>query len=326
MSPNLHILKEDLSGQQHEGQYTEAWEELMDIEYLREFIKLAEERNFSRAARSLFISQSTLSKHIAALEEELGVDVVNHALHGFELTEMGTYVLDEFKRIVSIYDAVRLRAREVAEGVSGSIALGIPYYATRKLAGPIVKEFSKTYPNANVRIVSAQPDQLQLLLRRGELDATINMYIDGMSIPDAGDTDLVPLSRERQVLLCSPESDFAGQKSIKAADLSGHGLLSYQAGEHTAAYVAALKANLEKLGADVTWTDTVENVDLLTDAVLESGCGILVPKHTAVFHGELCTVDVSDAAPNQMLLFTSRQNGNPTISLFKGVAERFRHH
>ena len=297
----------------------------MDIEYLREFIKLAEERNFSRAARSLFISQSTLSKHIAALEEELGVDVVNHALHGFELTEMGTYVLDESKRIVSIYDAVRLRAREVAEGASGSFALGIPYYATRKLAGPIIKEFSKTYPNVNVRIVSAQPDQLQLLLKRGEVDATINMFIDGMSVPNAGDIDSVPLSKERQVLLCSPESDLAGQQSIKAADLSGQGLLSYQAGEHTAAYVEALKANLKKLGADVTWTDTVENVDLLTDVVLESGCGILVPKHTAGFHGELCAVDVADVAPNQMLLFTSRQNANPTIPLFKGVAERFRH-
>lgn len=297
----------------------------MDIEYLREYIKLAEERNFSRAARSLFISQSTLSKHIASLEEELGVEVVNHALHGFELTEMGTYVLDESKRIVGIYDAVRLRAREVAEGASGSIVLGIPYYATRKLAGPIIKEFSKTYLNVNVRIVSAQPDQLQLLLKRGEVDATINMYIDGMSVPDADDVDFVPLYKERQVLLCSPECDLAVQKSIKATDLSGQSLLSYQAGEHTAAYVAALKENLNRLGADVIWTDTVENVDLLTDVVLESGCSILVPKHTAGFHGELCAVDVSDVAPNQMLLFTSRQNYNPTIPLFKGVAGRFRH-
>lgn len=61
----------------------------MKTEYLYEFSVLAQTLSFSRAAQALFLSQSTLSKHIQRMEEELGAQLLVHSTHAVSLTEAG---------------------------------------------------------------------------------------------------------------------------------------------------------------------------------------------------------------------------------------------
>ena len=66
----------------------------MKIEHLREFLILEKTRNFSEAAKILHISQSSLSKHIAALEDEVDVDLFKRLGNTLQLTEAGSVFLD----------------------------------------------------------------------------------------------------------------------------------------------------------------------------------------------------------------------------------------
>jgi DNA-binding transcriptional LysR family regulator len=66
----------------------------MDIRYLFEFVNVAEKLNFSDAADDLFMSQATLSKHIAAMEEELGCKLFDRSTHQVALTESGKIAAD----------------------------------------------------------------------------------------------------------------------------------------------------------------------------------------------------------------------------------------
>ncbi|MCF0230504.1 MAG: LysR family transcriptional regulator, partial [Parasporobacterium sp.] len=69
----------------------------MKSEHIKEFIVLAEELNYTKAAKKLYISHSSLSKHIAEAERELGVQLFVRTTHAVELTEAGRSVYRSFK-------------------------------------------------------------------------------------------------------------------------------------------------------------------------------------------------------------------------------------
>lgn len=89
----------------------------MDLDKIREFHALAQTLNFTQAAHSLNISVSTLSKHIQALENELGVTVVVRNLNGGPgaLTEAGKVFLAETGPWLEEYDAIVARCRELRQ-------------------------------------------------------------------------------------------------------------------------------------------------------------------------------------------------------------------
>lgn len=76
----------------------------MDISYLSDFLSIAEELNFSRAAKSRNISQPALSNHIIALETELGVRLFERTKRHVSLTHEGKLLLSDAQRIMEIFD------------------------------------------------------------------------------------------------------------------------------------------------------------------------------------------------------------------------------
>ena len=78
----------------------------MRIEYMREFVAIHDEGNFSRAARSLFMTQPALSRHMQELERELGVRLIDRDRHSVSLTEAGA------ARVAAFREAHRRHAEE----------------------------------------------------------------------------------------------------------------------------------------------------------------------------------------------------------------------
>lgn len=72
----------------------------MELRQLRYFVAVADTLNFSRAAESMFVSQSALSKQVSDLEQELGALLLRRSRHNVELTEAGKLLLDEAKAIL----------------------------------------------------------------------------------------------------------------------------------------------------------------------------------------------------------------------------------
>lgn len=92
----------------------------MHIEYLEEFIVLANCLNFSQAAQQLDTTQSTLSKHIMQMEKEFGTPLLDRDKHSAELTEAGRYLLEESVKIVDSYARIKrvLKTFKPAETLS----------------------------------------------------------------------------------------------------------------------------------------------------------------------------------------------------------------
>ncbi|AHF11321.1 helix-turn-helix domain-containing protein [Dehalobacter restrictus] len=83
----------------------------MKISYMHEFIALAENLNYSHTAEELFISQPALSRHITAIETDIGIQLLKRTKHSVELTPMGMIVVSEFKKLLNNMKIYLLRLR-----------------------------------------------------------------------------------------------------------------------------------------------------------------------------------------------------------------------
>ncbi|HEY3426398.1 MAG TPA: LysR substrate-binding domain-containing protein [Negativicutes bacterium] len=96
----------------------------MDIRQLRYFISVAENLNFTEAARSHYVAQSAVSRQIADLEKRLGVDLFTRDKHSVSLTAAGRLLLQEAYIIVSRSDEAIEIVKQAAEGITGILKIG----------------------------------------------------------------------------------------------------------------------------------------------------------------------------------------------------------
>ncbi|MBP2652676.1 MAG: transcriptional regulator AlsR family [Firmicutes bacterium] len=96
----------------------------MDIRQLRYFISVAENLNFTEAARSQYVAQSAVSRQIADLEKKLGVNLFTRDKHSVSLTAAGRLLLQEAYTIVGRSDAAVEMVKQAAVGTAGILKIG----------------------------------------------------------------------------------------------------------------------------------------------------------------------------------------------------------
>lgn len=142
----------------------------MTIEILREFVILAEVLNFQLAADMLFISQSTLSRHVAMIEKELNSSLLNRLGAKTELTSAGRVFLDYAKRILQLHEDCLDEIAELQRKVNGMIVIGTMYNMNPYYISKIIGEFILHYPNIQMSIRECDTDTITRLLNKGEVD------------------------------------------------------------------------------------------------------------------------------------------------------------
>jgi DNA-binding transcriptional LysR family regulator len=96
----------------------------MELRHLRYFAAVAEALNFTRAAAHLHVAQPALSRQVADLEEELGVDLLRRTSHGVLLTAEGKLFLEEARAILKRADESVAKVRALARGELGELQVG----------------------------------------------------------------------------------------------------------------------------------------------------------------------------------------------------------
>lgn len=142
----------------------------MEIEYIKEFVTLAETGNYMEAADILFISQSTLSRHIQSVEEELGAMLFERTTRKVVISDFGKVFLPYAREIVNLqYDytaAIYNRLNDISETITvGSIPVMAQYHITDVLAN-----FQRENKNFKLNIIEADSSELTEMLRNGKCD------------------------------------------------------------------------------------------------------------------------------------------------------------
>lgn len=142
----------------------------MNIDYICEFPVLAETCNFMDAAEQLFISQSSLSRHLKSLEEELGVPLFDRSTRHVKLNRFGQLFLPYAKQIAAIrYEYVTAIGNAV-NAEHGNIRIGsIPMMSQYGITDVIMR-FRQENPRFALDVIEADSNQLTKMLRSNQCD------------------------------------------------------------------------------------------------------------------------------------------------------------
>ncbi|MCB9794649.1 MAG: LysR family transcriptional regulator [Alphaproteobacteria bacterium] len=146
----------------------------MNLRQIEYFVRVAEERHFGRAARRLHITQPPLSQQIKALEEEMGVRLLERTTRSVELTPAGERFLQRARGLFAELEAATQEAQRVQEGLVGSLRLSFVGSATYALLPRVVRALRLGLPEVHLSIASERLTAAQVeALVAGELDLSI---------------------------------------------------------------------------------------------------------------------------------------------------------
>ncbi len=145
----------------------------MELRQLRAFIKVAETLNFSEAAKSLFMTQSTLSQCVKQLEDELKVQLFYRNSHEVLLTEAGAELLPFARNTVQQSENCANRMNDLNGLRCGSLNIGVTHSFSR-INEEALSEFIKVYPNIRLNVVYKTMGELIDLLVQRELDFVLS--------------------------------------------------------------------------------------------------------------------------------------------------------
>ncbi len=145
----------------------------MELRQLKYFVKVAEMKNFSEAARLLNVTQSTLSQQIKQLEGELGVELFTRNSHHVDLTDIGKEFYPSALRTISEANTCIERIRDVQNLNVGELNIGVTYTFSLLLSEAVL-QFRKLYPNIKLNIYCQSVEELMLMLDKEQIDVALS--------------------------------------------------------------------------------------------------------------------------------------------------------
>lgn len=142
----------------------------MDFRQLQYLTAVAEHRNVTKAAESLYISQSALSHYIRKTEEELGVQLFDRSTSPISLTYAGQCYIQSAQRILRENDRLMKELREITENMTGVLRIGISRDRAAYTLPRLLRDFRVKYPGIHVDIFTASAHQLRDALKTGRID------------------------------------------------------------------------------------------------------------------------------------------------------------
>lgn len=145
----------------------------MDLRRLRHFSELAETLSFRDAARCVHLTQPALTRSIASLEHELGVQLFDRDKRHVALTAAGARLLGPAREVLDDAEALRRAAGELATDPHPELRVGLYGPGLTELTGPILAAFRARHPDVSVRVEHAPCHDDADALRTGVLDVAL---------------------------------------------------------------------------------------------------------------------------------------------------------
>lgn len=148
------------------------YEDVMEIRVLRYFLTIAQEKNISKAAKILHISQPTLSRQIKDLENELDITLFNRGYKEIKLTEDGNYLVSQAKQILNSVDKT-INNLSNKTNITGDLYIGAGESPTNLSIAKTIAEVHKEHPNIKFHLYSGNADDQKRFLESGLLDFAV---------------------------------------------------------------------------------------------------------------------------------------------------------
>ena len=193
----------------------------MELRLLRYFLTVAKEQSFTKAAEQLHITQPTLSRQMAAFEEELGVTLFIRSGKKISLTEEGILLKRRALEILNLEEKTLEELKGKEDVVEGNITIGCGEFAAVETLAEICKTYKEKYPLVQIVLHTATADAVYEMMNKGLVDIALFMEpvdTEGMDYIRITDCD-------HWCVGMRPDDPLAEKEFIKKEDLIGKPLI-----------------------------------------------------------------------------------------------------
>lgn len=197
---------------------------LKQMQYL---VAVAETGKFNEAARTMNISQPSLSTQIADMEIELNAKLVERGRHGAILTPIGEDIVRRARSILRSVEELKSAPHISSNLLTNRMRLGVIPSVGPYLLPVVTRTLHQKYPDLRMNVIEGRTLDIDQYLRDGRLDTIIS------TAEDHSDTKAIPLFKEKLWICVPPDSPLARDKGdVKLDELKGMSLLSLGHGHH----------------------------------------------------------------------------------------------
>lgn len=261
----------------------------MEINYLKEFVVLAQTGNFLEAADILYSSQSTLSKHVKRMETELGVPLFDRTTRKVAISKYGQLLLPYAKQIAEIQEKYTTALNSILENDRDTLTIGSIYGLAQYKITDVLVNFKKSHPQVILNVMQASSKDLTEMLRQKKCELALIRDIED----DEDEFTKLPFAIDTIVAVLPVTHPLAKQETIPLRMLADENFLLTL--PETMPYQLSMKAcELSEFEPRVTYNDPeAENlVDLVT-----KGMGISLLLKQLVLYRSNPKIAVVDITP-----------------------------
>jgi DNA-binding transcriptional LysR family regulator len=262
----------------------------LELRHLEHFVAVAEERNFTRAARRLHLVQSALSVSIRALERELDAQLFERTTREVKLTDTGRILLPEARRTLDAAASAQAAVLGAQQGLRGTLRLGVMQMITTVDLGTLIARFHRERPLVDIRPRTSPGGSAGLIsdVRQGTLDAAF-IAVGG---PDLSGLTTTTLASEPMLLGCPPDHPLTRRAVVSASELAREPFVDFPPGWGTRTIADQLFA---QAGAERSIDIEVPDGSVQA-ALVRAGLGLTILPESMIADAGLAGVPLRPAA------------------------------
>jgi DNA-binding transcriptional LysR family regulator len=243
------------------------------MDAIRLFCDVARQRSFSQGAELNGVTQSAASQRIRALEEELGVELIDRSHRPLRLTPAGQIYYRGCRRILAEYEALKRQLPNAMLPLRGRVTAAAIYSADIALLNEIKADFEQAHPEARVQIRYLQPEAISEQVRSDACDFGILSYPDRWR-----GFESIVWRDETMVLACRADHALARRRSgLTVADIAGCEMAGFEANLPISREVSAY---LRRQGVDPKSVSTFDNIDTIKTYLTGTDAVAILPERT----------------------------------------------
>jgi len=180
----------------------------MELRPLRAFVEVVRQGGFTQAAKKVFATQSTVSKAIKHLEDEIGAPLLDRIGHRSKLTAAGEIVYQRALRMLAERNDLMAELDELRGVKRGTLRLGLPPVGSSTLFAPLFATYRKRHPGIEIRLVEHGGERLEELLLSGEIELAASL------LPVSDTMEWQAVRREPLTVLLSTNDELSRRRSV----------------------------------------------------------------------------------------------------------------
>jgi len=229
---------------------------VMDQQHLRVFVAAAEESNLTRAAGRLHMTQQNVSRVIRLFEAKLGARLFDRTSKGLILTDAGTSLLDDARRLIDLAERARAKARRAAGLDLDCLRLGFPKHGNWLLAPRVLTAFRRQWPKFNLEIHEVSAEARLAAVADQRLDVAFIFLPPDEALALGPLLVADQLSSEPVSVIVPEDHRFAALKGVPIAELATERIIRWERRTNPAVFDQVIAA-CHAAGFELSFTSYV---------------------------------------------------------------------